>query len=73
LNVNKCFKEYAASIFGNEENASVKLTELLHAGFLLGLLFNPEDGSNMFLATSDDFHLVRYIQKDKFLMTQESN
>jgi hypothetical protein len=28
---------------------------LLHAGFLLGLFFNPQDGGNMFLQIAVDF------------------
>jgi hypothetical protein len=37
---------------GNKHEAGSKQTSayyLLHAGFLLGLFFNPEDGNDMFL------------------------
>jgi hypothetical protein len=38
-------EEYVASIFRVEEQAYY----LLHAGFLLGLVFDLEDGGEMFL------------------------
>jgi hypothetical protein len=59
-------EEYVASIFGVEEKdmqeTSLKQTESKvnlqspacyqpHSGFLLGLLFNPEDGGDMFFGT----------------------
>jgi hypothetical protein len=42
--------------------------DLLHAGFLLGLFFDPEGGGDMFLRTSDDFQLSirRYIPEQRF-------
>lgn len=36
MKINRRFEGDDASIFGNEENASVKQTELLYSGFLLG-------------------------------------
>jgi hypothetical protein len=42
---------------------------LLHAGFLLGLFFDPEDGGNMFLRHVVDFERTtwRYIPGDRTL------
>jgi hypothetical protein len=33
----------------NERQLTQEAVSLFHAGFLLGLLFNPEDGGNMIL------------------------
>jgi hypothetical protein len=43
--------------------------DLLHAGFLLGLLIDPEDGHGLFLHTLAHFHRTkrRYIPEDKTL------
>jgi hypothetical protein len=41
-------EEHIASIFRVEEQAEQETTNcLLHAGFLLGLLFDPEDEGDM--------------------------
>jgi hypothetical protein len=44
---------------------------LLPAGFLLGLFFDPEDGSDMFLKTQADFGQTTwyYIPEDRTLHT----
>jgi hypothetical protein len=50
-------EEYVASIFRVKDKPSKKPAQskwqaeqsLHHAGFLLGLVFDPEDGSNMLL------------------------
>jgi hypothetical protein len=51
-------EEHAASIFTIEEQAKQEISMkqrsaccLLHPGFLLALLFNPEDGDDIFLRT----------------------
>jgi hypothetical protein len=46
LKVNRYFGEHVASIFRVKTN---KACYLLHAGFLLALFFDLEDGGNMFL------------------------
>jgi hypothetical protein len=57
-------KENTASIF------SVACC-LLHAGFLLGLFFSPEDGGNIFLGNLTDFHWTtqHYIPEEFFIST----
>jgi hypothetical protein len=46
-------EEHVASIFRVEEMSKERnmgsACHLLHAGFLLGLFFNPEDGGDLFL------------------------
>jgi hypothetical protein len=49
LKGNQCFEENIASIFKIEEGKQRFACCLLHAGFLLGLLFSPENGGDMFL------------------------
>jgi hypothetical protein len=36
------------SVPSKKPASSLQKENMLHAGFLLGLLFNPEDGSDMF-------------------------
>jgi hypothetical protein len=53
----ECPKQFAASIFA---------CHLFHAGYLIGLLFHPKDGSRMFPETSVPFYRTtqRYILED---------
>jgi hypothetical protein len=43
---------------------------LIHAGFLLRLLFNPEDGGDMFLPKGSCFEWIAllYISEDRILL-----
>jgi hypothetical protein len=47
MKINRRFEGDAASTFGNEEKGSVKQTELLYSGFLIGLLLNCKDGMSL--------------------------
>jgi hypothetical protein len=46
---------------------------LLHAGFLLGFIFLPDDGGDMYFRNVIDFQqtTLRYIPKDKALQFQK--
>jgi hypothetical protein len=51
LNINSCLQEHVASIFKAEKYPKQEIftCHLLHADFLLGLIFDPEDGGAIFL------------------------
>jgi hypothetical protein len=52
---------------GEEETSVALLATFFHAGFLLGSLFDPEDGDDMFLRNVGDFQRAaqRYIPGDR--------
>jgi hypothetical protein len=66
-------EEHLASIFSVKEQAKQETSMvqssaccLLYAGFLLGLLLDPENGGDMFSKMLDEFHQIalRYYPED---------